>query len=50
MIVTRVGDLVHRTKDGRTSWVLDGQTIVRSGDAVCDLHHAHGEEEHKFIS
>jgi hypothetical protein len=29
--------------------VLDGRTIERSGDAVCGLHRAHGEEEHGFL-
>jgi hypothetical protein len=24
-----------------TGWVLGGWMIRRSGDAVCDLHHAH---------
>jgi hypothetical protein len=23
--------------------------IERSGDAVCDLHHAQGDEEHRFL-
>jgi hypothetical protein len=41
-IVTGVGDLVQRAKDGRTCWVLDGRMIGRSGDAVCGLHHARG--------
>jgi hypothetical protein len=29
--------------------VLDGQTIGRSGDAVCDLHRARGDEEREFL-
>jgi hypothetical protein len=29
--------------------VLGGQTIGRSGDAMCDLHHARGDEEHGFL-
>jgi hypothetical protein len=33
-----VGDLVQRTGDGRTGRVLGGQTVERSGGAVCDLH------------
>jgi hypothetical protein len=30
--------------------VLGGQTIERSGDAVCSLHRAQGDEEHGFLS
>jgi hypothetical protein len=48
-IVTGVGDLVHRTRDGRTSRVLSGRAIERSGDAVCDLHRERGDEKHVFI-
>jgi hypothetical protein len=33
-IVAGVGDLVHRTGDGRRSRVLGGRVIERSGDAV----------------
>jgi hypothetical protein len=29
--------------------VLGGQTIGRSGDAVCGLHSAQGDEEHVFL-
>jgi hypothetical protein len=29
--------------------VLGGWTIRRSVDAVCDLHHAHGDEECGFL-
>jgi hypothetical protein len=29
--------------------VLSGQTIERSCDAVCGLHHAQGDEEHEFL-
>jgi hypothetical protein len=32
-----------------TRRVLDGQTIERSGDVVCDMYCAHGDEEHKFL-
>jgi hypothetical protein len=31
-----------------TGRVLGGRTIERSGDAVCSLHHAQGDEEHMF--
>jgi hypothetical protein len=37
-------------QDGRTSWVLGGRTIERSGCAVCGLHRARGDEEHEFLS
>jgi hypothetical protein len=48
-IVTGVGDLVQRTGDGRTCRVLSGQEIERSGDVVCSLHHACGDEERGFL-
>jgi hypothetical protein len=48
-IVAGVGDLVQRTGDGRTGRVLGGRTIGRSGDVVCGLHHARGNEEHVFL-
>jgi hypothetical protein len=47
--MTRVGDLVQRTRDGRTGQVLSGRTIGRSGDAVCGLYRAHGDEESNFL-
>jgi hypothetical protein len=50
MIVAGVGDLVQRTGDGRTSRVLSGQTIERSGGTVCGLHHARGDEKRRFLS
>jgi hypothetical protein len=43
MIVAGVGDLMQRTRDGRTSRVLDGWAIGRSGGAVCGLHLACGD-------
>jgi hypothetical protein len=49
MIVARVGDLVQRTEDCRIGRVLGGRTIGRSGDAVCDLHHAREDEERGFF-
>jgi hypothetical protein len=49
-IMVGVGDLVQRTGDGRTGWVLGGRAIERSGGAVCGLHHARGDEEHGFLS
>jgi hypothetical protein len=48
-IVAGVGDLVQRTGDGCTGRVLCGRMIERSGDAVCDLHRARGDEECGFI-
>ncbi len=47
--VAGVGDLVQRTGDGRTGRVLGGRAIERSGDAVCGLHHARGDEERGFL-
>jgi hypothetical protein len=40
---------VQRTEDGRTGWVLSGRTIGRSGDAMCGLYRARGDEEHDFL-
>jgi hypothetical protein len=48
-IMARVGDLVQRTGDGRTGWVLGGRAIERSGGTVCDLHRACGDEESRFL-
>jgi hypothetical protein len=48
-IMARVGDLVQRTGDGRTGWILGGWTIERSGNAVCSLHRARGDEGHIFL-
>jgi hypothetical protein len=48
-IMTGVGDLVQRTGDGHTGWVLSGRTIERSGDAVCDLYRAQGYEKCEFL-
>jgi hypothetical protein len=47
-IVTGVGDLVQRTRDGRTCRLLGGQTIERSGDDVYSLHRPCEDEERKF--
>ncbi len=41
-IVAGVEDLVQRTGDGHTGRVLGGQTVERSGGAVCGLHLARG--------
>jgi hypothetical protein len=32
-----------------TSRVIGGRTIRRSGDTVCGLHCAQGDEEHEFL-
>jgi hypothetical protein len=33
-----IGDLVQRTRDGRTGRVLGGRVIKRTGGAVCSMH------------
>jgi hypothetical protein len=48
-IMAGVGDLLQRTEDGRTSQVLGGQAIERSGDIMCGLHRACGDEECGFL-
>jgi hypothetical protein len=48
-IMTGVGNLVQRTRDGHTGWVLGGPMIERSGDAMRGLHCAHGDEERRFL-
>jgi hypothetical protein len=47
--VVGVGDLVQRTRDGRTGQVLGGRAVERSGDAVCGLHLARGDLECGFL-
>jgi hypothetical protein len=47
-IMSGVGDLVQRTRDGRTGRILGGRAIERSGGAVCGLHRARGDEERGF--
>jgi hypothetical protein len=49
-IMAGVGNLMRRTRDGRTGRVLGGRAIERSGGAVCDLHHACGHEKRGFLS
>jgi hypothetical protein len=41
--VAGVGDLVQRTGDGRTVWVLGDRVVERSGGAVCGLHLTRGD-------
>jgi hypothetical protein len=48
-IVAEVGDLVQRTRDGRIGRVLGDRIIWRSGDVVCNLHCARGDEERGFL-
>jgi hypothetical protein len=48
-IVAGVVDLIQKTGDGRTCRILSGRTIGRSGDAVCGLYHACGDEERGFF-
>jgi hypothetical protein len=49
MIVTGVGGLVHRIGDGGTGRLLDDRRNGRSGDVVCGLHRARGDEERIFL-
>jgi hypothetical protein len=48
-IMVEVGDLVQRTQDGHTCWVLGGRAIERSGGAVCSLHRARGDNKREFL-
>jgi hypothetical protein len=41
--------MLQRTRNGRTCQVLGGRVIRRSGDAVCGLYRARGDEEHEFL-
>jgi hypothetical protein len=41
--VAGVGDLVQRTGDDRTGWILSGRAVERSGGTVCGLHVARGD-------
>jgi hypothetical protein len=41
--VAGVGDLVQRTRDGRTGRVLGGRAVEGSGGVTCDLHLARGD-------
>jgi hypothetical protein len=47
--VAGVGDLMQRTGDGRTSRVLGGRAVERSGGAMCGLHLARGDLELEFL-
>jgi hypothetical protein len=48
-IMAGVGDMVQRTADGHKGRVLGGWTIGRSGDTVCSLYRAQGDEECRFL-
>jgi hypothetical protein len=48
-IMAGVGDLVQRIRDGCTGRVLGGRAIEMSGGTACGLHHAHGDEERRFL-
>jgi hypothetical protein len=48
-IVTEIGDWVQRTEDGRIGRILGGRAIEMSGNVVCGLHRARGDEEHEFL-
>jgi hypothetical protein len=48
-IMAGVGDLVQRTGYGHTGRVPGGRAIEMSGGTVCGLHHARGDEEHRFL-
>jgi hypothetical protein len=47
--VAGVGDLVQRTRDGRTGRVLGGRAVERSVGAMCGLHLARGDLKHGFL-
>jgi hypothetical protein len=49
-VVAGVGDLMQRTGNGRTDWVLGGQMIGRSGDVMYGLHRTCGDEERGFLN
>jgi hypothetical protein len=49
MIEAGVGELMQRTGDGCTGWVLSGRAIKMSGGVVCGLHRARGDEERGFL-
>jgi hypothetical protein len=48
-IVAGVGDLMQRTRNGRTGQILGDWPIERSGGVVCSLHCARGDEELGFL-
>jgi hypothetical protein len=36
-------------REYRTGWILSGRTIERSGDVVCGMHRARGDEKRIFL-
>jgi hypothetical protein len=48
-IVVGVEDLVQRTRDCRTGWILGNQTVERLDDVVCGLYRARADKEHEFL-
>jgi hypothetical protein len=44
-----VGDLVQRIGDSHTGRVLGGQMVKMSGDTVCGLHRARGDEKRGLL-
>jgi hypothetical protein len=48
-IVVGVGDLMRRTRYDHTDRILGGPPIRRSGNVVCGLHRARGDNEHMFF-
>jgi hypothetical protein len=47
--VAGVGDLVQRTRDGLIGRVLGAWAVERSGEAVCGLHLARGDQKRGFL-
>jgi hypothetical protein len=48
-IMVGVGDLVQRTGNGHKGRLLGGRAIERSDGAMCGLHCACEDEEHRFL-
>jgi hypothetical protein len=48
-IMVGVEDLVQKTRNISTGQVLGDQMIGRSGDVICGLYRAHGDDEHMFL-
>jgi hypothetical protein len=48
-IVAGVENLMQRTEDGHTGWVLGGWAIERSSGTMCGLHRARGDDKCGFL-
>jgi hypothetical protein len=48
-IVVGVGDLMQRTGNDHKGRLLGGRAIERSDGAMCGLHRACEDEEHRFL-